>query len=79
MDRQGIRELAAETLQVPTSPYRFAATHEEYLQAIDEVIAMRGQAVMSSSGKGRPTLQPDRCRTRLAIRTGRCRGNAGYR
>ena len=28
MDRQGIRELAAETLQVPTSPYRFAATRE---------------------------------------------------
>ena len=57
MDRQGIRELAAETLQVPTSPYRFAATHEEYLQAIGEVgLPCVVKPVMSSSGKGQSTL-----------------------
>ena len=57
MDRQGIRELAAETLQVPTSPYRFAVTHEEYLQAIDEVgLPCVVKPVMSSSGKGQSTL-----------------------
>ena len=57
MDRQGIRELAAETLQVPTSLYRFAATHEEYLQAIDEVgLPCVVKPVMSSSGKGQATL-----------------------
>jgi phosphoribosylglycinamide formyltransferase 2 len=57
MDRQGIRELAAETLQVPTSPYRFAATREEYSQAIDEVgLPCVVKPVMSSSGKGQSTL-----------------------
>ena len=57
MDRQGIRELAAETLQVPTSPYRFAATREEYLQAIDVVgLPCVVKPVMSSSGKGQSTL-----------------------
>jgi phosphoribosylglycinamide formyltransferase 2 len=57
MDRQGIRELAAETLQVPTSPYRFAATREEYSQALDEVgLPCVVKPVMSSSGKGQSTL-----------------------
>ena len=60
MDRQGIRELAAETLQVPTSPYRFAATREEYLQAIDEVgLPCVVKPVMSSSGKGQSTLHSE--------------------
>ncbi|TBR09533.1 MAG: NAD-dependent epimerase/dehydratase family protein, partial [Lysobacter sp.] len=27
MDREGIRRLAAETLELPTSPYRFVDTH----------------------------------------------------
>ena len=40
MNREGIRRLAAETLGLPTSPYRFAATREEFalvylLQVID--------------------------------------------
>src|ERR1700741_4358804 len=29
MDREGIRRLAAEELQLPTSPYRFAASEDE--------------------------------------------------
>ena len=30
MNREGIRRLAAETLGLPTSPYRFASRHTEY-------------------------------------------------
>ncbi len=32
MNREGIRRLAAEELGIPTSPYRFASTHEEYVE-----------------------------------------------
>ena len=34
MDREGIRRLAAETLGLPTSPYRFVDTHADYRQAV---------------------------------------------
>lgn len=37
MNREGIRRLAAETLQLKTSPYRFAASEEEYKAAVQEV------------------------------------------
>ena len=37
MNREGIRRLAAETLGVPTSPYRFAANREEFDAAIKEI------------------------------------------
>ncbi|HCW88540.1 MAG TPA: phosphoribosylglycinamide formyltransferase 2, partial [Marinobacter sp.] len=33
MNREGIRRLAAEELGLPTSPYRFAGTEEEYKAA----------------------------------------------
>ena len=33
MNREGIRRLAAEELGLPTSPYRFAADHDEYIAA----------------------------------------------
>jgi phosphoribosylglycinamide formyltransferase 2 len=57
MDREGIRKLAAETLNVPTSPYRFAANREEYLQAIADIgLPCVVKPVMSSSGKGQSTL-----------------------
>jgi phosphoribosylglycinamide formyltransferase 2 len=53
MDREGIRRLAAETLQLRTSPYRFAATQDEYLAAVEEVgFPCVIKPVMSSSGKG---------------------------
>ena len=35
MDREGIRRLAAETLRVPTSPYRFCDSLDELQAAID--------------------------------------------
>ena len=34
MDREGIRRLAAETLGLPTSPYRFVDTEAEYREAV---------------------------------------------
>ena len=60
MDREGIRRLAAETLSVKTSPYIFADTKEEYLQAVKNI----GQPcvikpVMSSSGKGQSVVKSD--------------------
>jgi len=58
MDREGIRRLAAETLGVKTSPYRFAETEKEYETAIEEVgIPCVVKPVMSSSGKGQSTVK----------------------
>ena len=58
MDREGIRRLAAETLGVPTSPYRFADSLVEMEAAIDSVIGYPCivKPVMSSSGKGQSRL-----------------------
>ncbi len=59
MDREGIRRLAAEELGLPTSPYRFAATPEEYLAAVEAVgVPCVVKPVMSSSGKGQSTVAP---------------------
>ncbi len=54
MNREGIRRLAAETLQLPTSPYVFADNLEELKAAIDGKIGYPCivKPVMSSSGKG---------------------------
>ena len=58
MDREGIRRLAAETLGVPTSPYRFVDTLEEYREAIALVgLPCVVKPVMSSSGKGQSTVR----------------------
>ncbi len=53
MDRQGIRQLAAETLKLPTSPYRFAGSLEE-LQAGAKAVGFPCfiKPTMSSSGHG---------------------------
>lgn len=58
MNREGIRRLAAEELQVPTSPYRFAATFEEFTAAI-ELIGMPCviKPIMSSSGHGQSVVR----------------------
>jgi len=57
MNREGIRRLAAETLGVATSPYRFAATEEEYLAAVEAIgTPCVVKPVMSSSGKGQSTV-----------------------
>jgi len=58
MDREGIRRLAAETLGLPTSPYRFASD----LAAFRAAVATIGtpcvvKPVMSSSGKGQSVVR----------------------
>ena len=58
MDREGIRRLAAETLGLPTSPYRFVDTREEYVEAVQSIgLPCVVKPVMSSSGKGQSTLR----------------------
>ncbi len=53
MDRRGIRELAAEKLKLPTSPYRFAASLEELQRGAAEVgFPCFIKPTMSSSGHG---------------------------
>jgi phosphoribosylglycinamide formyltransferase 2 len=53
MDRQGIRKLAAETLKLPTSPYRFAGSLKE-LEAGARAVGFPCfvKPTMSSSGHG---------------------------
>ena len=58
MDREGIRRLAAEELGLPTSPYRFASTVEEYRAAIAALgMPCVVKPVMSSSGKGQSVIR----------------------
>lgn len=59
MDREGIRRLAAEELGLPTSPYRFAATEQEFDDAVRAVgTPCVVKPVMSSSGKGQSVVRP---------------------
>ncbi|MDE5886820.1 MAG: formate-dependent phosphoribosylglycinamide formyltransferase [Muribaculaceae bacterium] len=58
MNREGIRRLAAEELQLPTSPYRFASTKEEFDKAVEEIgIPCVVKPIMSSSGHGQSTIK----------------------
>ena len=58
MNREGIRRLAAEQLGIPTSPYRFAQTREEFDKAVEEIgIPCVVKPVMSSSGHGQTTIK----------------------
>ncbi|HWV18477.1 MAG TPA: formate-dependent phosphoribosylglycinamide formyltransferase [Rhodocyclaceae bacterium] len=58
MNREGIRRLAAETLWLPTSPYRFADTEAELRAGADAVgYPCVVKPVMSSSGKGQSVLR----------------------
>ncbi len=60
MDREGIRRLAAETLGLPTSPYRFVDTRQEYRDAVAAIgLPCVVKPVMSSSGKGQSTLRSE--------------------
>jgi len=66
MDREGIRRLAAETLGLPTSPYRFCDSLAELQAAIDGTdgpgigYPCVVKPVMSSSGKGQSKVNgPD--------------------
>ncbi|MFO7338705.1 MAG: formate-dependent phosphoribosylglycinamide formyltransferase [Lysobacteraceae bacterium] len=58
MDREGIRRLAAETLGLPTSPYRFVDTHAQYRDAVAALgLPCVVKPVMSSSGKGQSIVR----------------------
>ncbi|HHF3229996.1 TPA: formate-dependent phosphoribosylglycinamide formyltransferase [Vibrio diabolicus] len=60
MNREGIRRLAAEELELTTSPYRFADTFEDFKAAVEHVgIPCVVKPVMSSSGKGQSIIKTE--------------------
>ncbi|MNW45450.1 Phosphoribosylglycinamide formyltransferase 2 [compost metagenome] len=61
MDREGIRRLAAEELNLPTADYRFADSLDELQAAVDELgTPCVIKPLMSSSGKGQSVCrQPE--------------------
>lgn len=60
MNREGIRRLAAEELELPTSPYRFVDTYEELVEAVKFVgMPCVIKPVMSSSGKGQSVIKTE--------------------
>lgn len=60
MNREGIRRLAAETLEVPTSSYQFAASEEEYEAAVKAIgLPCLVKPIMSSSGKGQSFVKTE--------------------
>ncbi|MFI8981577.1 formate-dependent phosphoribosylglycinamide formyltransferase [Ectopseudomonas khazarica] len=60
MNREGIRRLAAKELGLPTSPYHFSDTYEDYAAAVKSVgYPCVVKPIMSSSGKGQSVLRSD--------------------
>ncbi len=58
MDREGIRRLAAETLGLPTSAYRFVESHQDYRAAVAAFgLPCVVKPVMSSSGHGQSLVK----------------------
>ncbi len=58
MDREGIRRLAAEELQLPTSRYRFCDDQAQYREAAAAIgYPFVIKPVMSSSGKGQSVVR----------------------
>ncbi|MBD5329225.1 MAG: ATP-grasp domain-containing protein, partial [Bacteroides sp.] len=58
MNREGIRRLAAEDLNIKTSPYKFASTFEEFKEAVETVgIPCVVKPIMSSSGHGQSVIK----------------------
>jgi len=77
MNREGIRRLAAEGLELPTSAYRFAGSREEYLAAVEEIgLPLVVKPVMSSSGKGQ-SLVRDNAEIEAAWEYAQTGGRAG--
>ncbi len=57
MNREGIRRLAAEDLGLPTSPYAFAGSAAELMEAAHRIgLPVFIKPVMSSSGKGQSMI-----------------------
>ncbi|MBL9114057.1 MAG: formate-dependent phosphoribosylglycinamide formyltransferase [Verrucomicrobiaceae bacterium] len=60
MNREGIRRLAAEDLELRTSPYRFADTRQDFEAAIKEIgTPCVVKPIMSSSGKGQSVVKSE--------------------
>lgn len=60
MNRKGIRTLAAEKLGMKTSPYAFAGTRGEFLEAVKKIgIPCVVKPIMSSSGHGQSTVRDE--------------------
>lgn len=60
MNREGIRTLAAETLGVKTSTYRFASDENEFREAVKAVgIPCVVKPIMSSSGHGQSVIKSE--------------------
>ncbi|MFT7185727.1 MAG: phosphoribosylglycinamide formyltransferase 2 [Pseudohongiellaceae bacterium] len=60
MNREGIRSLAAETLDILTSPYQFAETYEQYTAAVKAIgLPCVIKPIMSSSGKGQSMIKSE--------------------
>lgn len=60
MDREGIRRLAAEELEIPTSPYAFVDDFESFQKAVKDIgMPCVVKPVMSSSGKGQSTIHSE--------------------
>lgn len=58
MNRREIRQLAAEELGIPTSPYKFAETYEEFVEAVKAIgLPCVVKPVMSSSGHGQSIIR----------------------
>ncbi|WP_366943136.1 formate-dependent phosphoribosylglycinamide formyltransferase [Zhongshania sp.] len=58
MNREGIRRLVAEKLELPTSAYRFADSKEEFDAAVAEIgLPCVIKPIMSSSGKGQSLVR----------------------
>ncbi len=61
MNREGIRRLAAEELKLPTSPYRFASTYEEFTEAVKVIgTPCVVKPIMSSSGHGQSVVKTEK-------------------
>lgn len=60
MNREGIRRLAAETLEIPTSAYEFASDKEQFKKAILNIgLPCVVKPIMSSSGKGQSVVKTE--------------------
>jgi len=77
MNREGIRRLAAEELGLSTSPYAFAETEKEFLEAVREIgLPCVVKPIMSSSGKGQSTIRSEQ-EVKVAWEYAQAGGRAG--
>ncbi|MBP8083477.1 MAG: formate-dependent phosphoribosylglycinamide formyltransferase [Spirochaetes bacterium] len=60
MNREGIRCLAAEKLNLKTSPYRFADNYSSFASAVKDIgLPCVVKPIMSSSGKGQSVIKTE--------------------